>query len=135
MTQTFSGSCLCGGVAYEVTGNASEFFLCHCSRCQNACGSAHTSNLLIESATLSWVKGEDNITSFTLPETLFTRTFCTNCGSPLPSFEADLLIVPAGSLNDDPDLRPTAHIYMGSRAGWDNHLEQVDAYDEMPEVL
>jgi hypothetical protein len=28
------GSCLCGDVRYEVTGDAEEMHHCHCSRCR-----------------------------------------------------------------------------------------------------
>jgi hypothetical protein len=34
------GSCLCGGVRFEVDRAVGPFELCHCSRCRKASGSA-----------------------------------------------------------------------------------------------
>jgi hypothetical protein len=45
MTQTVTGSCLCGAVSFEVSGAFDSFFLCHCSRCRKDTGSAHAANL------------------------------------------------------------------------------------------
>ena len=35
---TLKGSCLCGAVKYEVTGEPKRFYHCHCSRCRKATG-------------------------------------------------------------------------------------------------
>lgn len=47
MTTTLMGSCLCGSVEYEVTGEAQRFYHCHCQRCRKATGKGHASNLLM----------------------------------------------------------------------------------------
>jgi hypothetical protein len=36
-----------------------------------------------------------------------------------------LLVVPAGSLNSDLSIKPDAHIFVASRAGWDHSLEKL----------
>jgi hypothetical protein len=43
-----------------------------------------------------------------------------------------LLVVPAGSLDTDPHISPKGHIFMDSRAPWDNHLEKVTKYPNQP---
>lgn len=128
-----SGGCLCGAVRFEIDGPFEQFFLCHCSRCRKGSGTAHASNLFSNSARLTWLSGEDQVRSFTVEGTRFTRSFCVNCGSFLPNVAANgRLKVPAGSLDTPVSLRPVAHIFAGSRADWDDHLEDVPSYDERP---
>ncbi len=77
MSQTsLKGSCLRGAVKYKVTGEPTRFFHCHCSRCRKATGTGHASNLFIQSGALSWIKGEEQIRSFKVPEAKrFTNIF------------------------------------------------------------
>jgi len=44
-----------------------------------------------------------------------------------------LLVVPAGSLDTDIEVRPDAHIFVASRASWDQHLEDVPRSDVLPD--
>lgn len=128
-----TGGCLCGAVRFEVEGRFEHFFLCHCSRCRKGTGSAHAANLFSNNARLSWLAGEELVQSFTVEGTRFTRSFCPACGSALPNVAAaGRLKVPAGSLDTPVSLRPEAHIFTGSRANWDQHLEDVPSYDERP---
>jgi hypothetical protein len=50
------------------------------------------------------------------------RGFWCNCRSALPDVQT---LVPAGSLNNEARIRPRAHIFVSSRAAWDDALEQV----------
>ncbi|WP_419307071.1 GFA family protein [Chromohalobacter israelensis] len=91
------GSCLCGTVKFEVHGQFDSFYLCHCVYCQKDTGSAYAANLFSQSAKLAWIAGVDAVTSFTLPGTRHSKSFCKLCGSALPSTQvAGLLVVPAG---------------------------------------
>lgn len=128
------GSCLCGTVRYEVHGTFENFFLCHCQYCQKDTGSAHGANLFSTSATLKWLAGEDNVKIFCLPDTRHSRSFCLTCGSALPGvqMEGKLLVVPAGSLDSPLSLRPNAHLFMASKAQWDDGLETLPMLDGLP---
>jgi hypothetical protein len=132
-TQTLSGSCLCGAVRYTATGEAQRFYHCHCSRCRKASGTGHASNLFLK-GTLTWESGEDRIRLFKVPEAeRFTNTFCDTCGGRVPRFveQYGVVFIPAGSLDDEPDLGPQARIFMGSRAAWscdDTHIAEFDEY-------
>lgn len=121
------GSCLCGKVKFEIEGDFESFFLCHCSRCRKDSGSAHAANLFSSSAKLRWLTGQDKVTSFTLPSTLHTKSFCSVCGSALPSrqMEGKLLVVPAGSIDSELFFKPNAHIHISSKADWDKDLEKI----------
>ncbi|MCV0429494.1 MAG: GFA family protein [Roseibium sp.] len=129
-----AGSCLCGTVKFEIKGEFESFFLCHCKHCQKDTGSAHAANLFSTSAQLSWLAGEDFATAFNLPETRHKKSFCAKCGSAVPNLQMDgkLLVVPAGSLDTAPDLRPNGHIFTASRADWDNNLQDLPAFEKFP---
>lgn len=134
MTDKHRGSCLCGIVQFEVHGDFQQFYLCHCEHCRKDTGSAHAANLFSSTATLKWISGESHTTLFTLPSTQHTKCFCSSCGSALPNLQmgGKLLVVPAGSLNSAISIRPNAHIFVASKAGWDEALESVPMIERLP---
>jgi hypothetical protein len=134
MTNKYYGSCLCGSVRFEVEGDFERFYLCHCEYCRKDTGSAHAANLFSSTAKLKWISGEDNARRFNLPSTQHVKCFCTLCGSALPNvqMEGKLLVVPAGSLNSDVAIKPTAHIFIASKANWDVELESVTTFEKFP---
>ena len=129
----YSGSCLCGAVKFEIQGEFDSFYLCHCQHCQKDTGSAHAANLFSRSARLVWHSGEDAVTSFTLPGTRHSKSFCKLCGSALPSTQiAGLLVVPAGCLDTEVTMEPTAHIFLSSKAVWDEGSAEVPEFEGLP---
>ncbi|MGO9602621.1 MAG: GFA family protein [Candidatus Binataceae bacterium] len=115
------GGCLCGAVRYQVVEPFQSFVFCHCSRCRKASGSAHTSNLRVAPTEFAWTSGQDLVVRFDLPSARsFSNTFCTRCGSPLPHLTRSgrEVIVPAGSLDAEPAIRPQCHAHWSSRAAW-----------------
>ncbi|PTU32211.1 GFA family protein [Stenotrophobium rhamnosiphilum] len=134
MSKTHAGSCLCGAVRYEVDGEFERFYLCHCEHCRKGTGSAHGANLFSSQATLKWIAGQDKVTFFNLPSTRHSRSFCSICGSALPSAQAEgkLVVVPAGSLDAVVEKKPDAHLFMSSKAGWDNGLEEIPKMEKYP---
>ena len=126
------GSCLCGTVRFKVEGEFDSFYLCHCQHCKKDTGSAHAANLFSQSAKLSWQSGADAVTTFTLPGTRHSRSFCKFCGSALPNTQvAGVLIVPAGSLDTEVSILPTAHIFSSSKANWEKALGEVPAFEKL----
>ena len=135
MSTQHSGSCLCGTVRFEVTGDFERFYLCHCAYCRKDTGSAHGANLFSSTATLQWLAGKDNVRTFNLPSTRHQLSFCATCGSALPDVQMSgaLLKVPAGSLDTDVAIRPDAHIFVSSKANWDEALEKLPKAAQLPE--
>jgi len=132
---TLRGSCLCGAVKYEVSGEPKRFVHCHCSRCRKATGTGHASNLFLQPGALKWISGEQQIRAFKVPEAKrFTNNFCTICGSRLPreAKEIGSVIIPAGSLDDEAPITPQARIFSGSRAHWSCIDDALPAYSEYP---
>jgi hypothetical protein len=134
MSNNHQGSCLCGAARFELEGEFERFYLCHCEYCRKDTGSAHAANLFSSTATLRWVSGKDQIRQFNLPETRHSKCFCGTCGSALPMLQMNgqLLVVPAGSLNSAILIRPNAHIFVSSRASWDDALETIPAIPGFP---
>ena len=132
MNQQHAGSCLCGKVRYTIDGAFDRFYLCHCSHCRKDSGSAHTANLFSSTARLTWLSGESSITTFELPGTRHARSFCAACGSALPLADAQMLVVPAGSLDTDMDRVPDGNLFTGSRAAWDRELHTARNHDSFP---
>lgn len=130
---TYKGSCLCGAVEYEITGEASRFYHCHCQRCRKATGTGHASNLFIKADKVNWLKGEEHITHYKIPESeRFMNSFCSQCGSRMPRYVPQLQVVmlPAGSLDNEPALKPQAHIFWDSRADWSCSAGDIPVFAE-----
>jgi hypothetical protein len=130
----YLGSCLCGEVTYEIEGEFDNFYLCHCGRCRKDTGSAHAANLFSSTAKLRWLSGQEKSKTFNFRSEGHIKSFCTNCGSALPNIQMDgkLLVVPAGSIDSDINIKPQGHIYYASKANWDTELEKVPKFEELP---
>ena len=132
MTDHF-GSCLCCTVRFQVKGDFDRFYLCHCQHCQKDTGSAHAANLFSSSAELIWLSGADVVRSFTLPGTRHAKSFCTLCGSALPGAQSpDGVVVPAGCLDTPVPVLPTAHIFLASKAVWEEEVNDAPEFDGLP---
>ena len=130
-----TGSCLCRAVNYAVKGNLGLFQYCHCSRCRKFTGSAFAANLLVSPNDFRWTKGEALVGRYELAEAKhFATSFCKNCGSSLPwlSQSGKAVIIPAGTLDEEPDVKPIQNIYVGSGAGWYEEPDALPRYDELP---
>ena len=120
-TVPLAGSCLCGGIKFEVTPPFSAFRYCHCSRCQKASGSAHAANAFVPAAQLQWRAGEALIKRYDHSAAQrFSVWFCTHCGSRVPHQVRgrDDYLIPAGLLDAPPAQRPENGIFWASRAKW-----------------
>jgi hypothetical protein len=129
------GSCLCGSVAFRIEGEPIVARSCHCGRCRKARGTAHATNMLVPIDGLRFTRGDDELTSYKIPEAKFyTQAFCRICGSKAPRVDVGrgFAIVPMGSLDDDPGIRPSEHIWVGSKAPWHEITDDLPRYDEGP---
>ncbi len=124
------GSCLCGGVRFEIAGKVSAIGQCHCSLCRKVSGTASNAILLTAQRSLRWTQGKELAQVYARP-TGWTTAFCRVCGSPLPLPHpgGKLFFVPAGLL-DDPGTRIEQHIYVGSKASWDEIAGSAPQYKE-----
>lgn len=133
--QKAKGACLCGDVTYQVTGNFGIFQYCHCSRCRKFTGSAHASNILVSPDDFSWLTGEEYVARYEPEESRhFATSFCKRCGSSLPwlAKSGKAVIIPAGTLEDDPGIRPMQKIFCDSKAVWHEDHNHLPEYNELP---
>ncbi|HZJ68263.1 MAG TPA: GFA family protein [Kofleriaceae bacterium] len=103
---------------------------CHCSRCRKVRGTANATNLLVALPGIRFVRGEELLSSYKPPDArTFTHVFCRMCGSSMPRLDENrgIAIVPMGAFDDDPGARPERHIFVDSRASWDEISD-----DELP---
>jgi hypothetical protein len=129
------GSCVCGAVEYDITPPYRFFQYCHCSRCRKRSGSAHAANIAVLADQFKWLKGEAHVKRFELSTAKsWSNCFCDTCGSGLPwkTRNGKAFIVPAGSLDDEPQDRPTRNIWYSSRAMWHVDAATLPKFDGEP---
>ena len=132
-----NGSCLCGSVQYRISGDVLRFYHCHCSRCRKMTGTGHATNIMVRADTVEWLKGESLLGYYKVPQAeRFYSQFCTQCGSPLPRHipKLGMVVIPAGSLDSDPGVRPEARIFWDSRAEWSCEADGLSTFSEYPET-
>lgn len=127
MSTPVRGSCLCGGVRFEVTLPSKWVAHCHCSMCRRAHGAGF----------VTWMSVPDSQLAFSQSDTLRTyasseegrRSFCGTCGTPLffrSSRWPGETHVALGAIIDPVDRIPQVHAFWSDRAPW------VKVNDELP---
>jgi hypothetical protein len=108
---TRSGSCLCGGVQFRVTGEPLRVGLCHCKDCRKTSGSVFHAYAI-------WPHQAIETTGIT--STYGTRSFCPTCGSRVPFISEGEAEVTIGSLDVVPTegLEPSYELWIGRREHW-----------------
>jgi hypothetical protein len=129
--RTLVGKCLCGAVEYAVSDEFGYALNCHCSNCRRATGSAFKPFAGIERGKLRLAKGEDMLMIFGDPHAAHD-VHCKACGALLYSVvrEGAFVHVAMGTLVDEPSIRPTAHIFVGSKAAWFTITDNLPEFDE-----
>jgi len=125
------GACLCGAVSYEIEGEISPIWLCHCGKCRRSTGSAFHASAVCSPEAFRWITGEESICEYEDTPDYKTR-FCGRCGSPVPSHleSYGLMFLHAGALADDHGREIVHHIFVGSKAPW---FEINDGHPQYPE--
>jgi hypothetical protein len=129
-SRVLSGRCECGTVRYRVADAFRYAADCHCSRCRAATGSAFKAFAGIEREKLALTAGQDSL--LVVGEEDANDTRCGVCGSLLFSVVRDgaSVHVAMGSLVDDPSIRPSAHIFVGSKAPWFEITDDLPQFEE-----
>lgn len=129
-SRILAGECFCRALRYEVS-DAFEYALnCHCSNCRRTTGSAFKPFAGIARDRLRIVKGEADL--MTYGDETGHDAHCRHCGALLYSVVRDggYVHVAMGTLLDDPQIRPTAHIFVGSKALWFSISDDLPQYRE-----
>lgn len=116
----YQGSCLCGGIAFQIVGALEPIQVCYCAQCRKAQGGPLATNIPVAVNDFSLLSGADLVQAYESSPGK-QRIFCKRCASPLYSKRADLpdvIRVRAGLLDGDLETRPAAHFYTASKANW-----------------
>ncbi|WP_395019552.1 GFA family protein [Dongia sp.] len=132
MSRELRGACFCNTVQYTVEDSFEYAMICHCSQCRRTTGSAFKPFAGIKRGKLRLTAGDAALLVHGDAEG--NDTHCGACGSLLYSVvrEGKYLHVAMGSLIDAPSIRPTAHIFVGSKAPWFEITDALPQYDELP---
>ena len=114
------GSCLCGGIEFEVAGLSGNIYQCHCTLCRKQGGSSSNTGTVVPMNQLTWLKGEGNIKTW---------------GSLVPNLlrRLDYYWLPVGTL-DYEEFKVVANLYMDSKASWAVVSPDGERFNTMPEV-
>jgi len=129
-TRVLTGKCLCGSVEYAVEDSFSYALNCHCSNCRRATGAAFKPFAGIEREKLTVTRGADSLLIYGDARAHDAR--CAKCGSLLYSLVRDgrFVHVTLGTLVDGPSIRPSAHIFVGSKAPWYTISDGLPQHEE-----
>ena len=130
--RSLNGSCLCGAVHYQVRDEFVYSLICHCSQCRRATGSAFKPFAAIQREKLALVTGGETILRYGDDTT--HDVHCARCGSLLYSDigTGPYVHVTLGTLQDEPSIRPMAHIFVGSKAAWDQITDGLPQFVGFP---
>src|SRR5213593_942328 len=130
---TLHGTCLCGDVAWETTGSLEFMSHCHCSRCRKTHGAAFATVAMCPVDAFRLARGRERIVRYQSSPG-FARPFCGRCGSVVACGDSwqGLVGVPAGPMDDDPGVRPLAHIFVASKAPWYEIRGELPSFDAYP---
>lgn len=126
------GSCLCKAVAYEVD-ELGPISHCHCLTCRKAHAASFASTARVNREHFHWLKGRDKLSSFESSPGKF-RQFCSICGSQVIAERSGQahVILRVATLDDDPRLKPSMHIWCSHDAPWLQDSEATKTYPEWP---
>jgi hypothetical protein len=125
-----NGKCECGAVRYRVPDEFLYAANCHCSNCRAGTGSAFKPFAGIQREKLEVTDGADTLLVW--GDDMGNHTRCAVCGSLLYSVvrEGAYVHVALGSLVDAPSIRPTEHIFVGSKAPWFEITDDLPQHEE-----
>ena len=119
---TLHGTCLCGGVRFEVDAEPETLRFCHCTSCKHLSGGAGTVNFPSPSSAIRIVAGEELVRSFT-PEGGSAKTFCRGCGANLFGGgwpDSERCSVRVTTIEEPLDAKIGVHVYVRSLEPWES---------------
>lgn len=116
-----TGTCLCGGVRFEVTEPFVSASNCHCTNCKKISGGTGTVSGRTRTEAIRVLAGDELLRTFQ-PAEGTAKTFCGVCGSNLFGGgwpQSEWTSVRLSALDDPGDVRPEAHTFVRSAAPWE----------------
>ena len=128
----YQGSCLCGGIQYQIDAELSDFGYCHCRSCQKASGSAHAANAGVDRQYVKLQDPNKLLQTFeSSPGKI--RTFCRRCGTPMFAYlkhTPELIRIRLGTLDTPFNKTAKAHTFVSQKASWEEIHGEQPQFDE-----
>jgi hypothetical protein len=117
MPEHKSGSCLCGGVTFAVSGDLHPPDACHCVQCRKQSGHYFASTNVPRA--LLVITGDQNV-SWYRSSIKVRRGFCSICGSLLfwDPMELDFIAVAMGAFDAPTSTRLAKHIFVTEKGDY-----------------
>jgi hypothetical protein len=118
---TLHGTCLCGGVEFEVDETPDRVRFCHCASCKKLAGGGGTANIRAASASIRIVAGGDLVETYQ-PSDGSAKTFCRACGSNLFGGgwpDSEQCSVRVTTIEEPIGDLPAIHMWTRSVASWE----------------
>lgn len=125
------GSCSCGQVRFEFDGPAEKMVHCHCPSCRMSRSAPFATDVFVAADRFRWIDGIENLVHFNATESVHRPVvFCRICSSPAPAEleGSDRVLIPAGTIDQDPGIRPQSHIRVAAKAPW------FEITDDLPQA-
>jgi len=116
----YTGSCLCGGIAFRVESELEPIQVCHCTQCRKAQGGPFAAVIPVAVSAFHLLSGEHLLQSYESSPGK-QRVFCRSFGAPVYSRRQSLpavIRVRAGLFDEPLPVKPAWHAYTGSKCNW-----------------
>jgi len=126
----YTGSCLCGGVAFRIDGELAPIQICYCTQCRKAQGTPFAANIPVPTAAFALVRGSDLLKEFESSPGK-RRVFCSACGSPVFSRSDSVpavLRIRAGLIDGPLGVRPAIQSFVASKCDWWPVIEDLPRF-------
>jgi len=133
--QKITGGCLCGAVRYEATSKPIMTRACWCRTCQYYATGSAAINVVFPTESVSIFGKLKDYESIADSGNKMHRKFCPDCGVHLFSMaevRPHLLIVRAGSLDDQKNIKIDALIWTSSAPKWAYLDPGIQQFDKQP---
>ena len=130
------GSCQCGQVRFEFTGEPLNQVFCYCTDCQKRTGSDHWFGIWVACQNFRFNGETDPVAYTTLDDAggdIHTYS-CPNCGVSLSTefTRAGFHTVAAGSIEGNGEFRPNLAIFTSSAPAWALIPSDIPVFDRLP---
>ena len=130
------GSCRCGRVKYEASGEPIVVAHCHCIDCQKRSGAGHTTGAMFLEKNFILQGALSKFSALSEEGKTTTHYFCTECGSPIYGKNTKMpkvVTLSAGTLEEPNKLNPEVTIFSKNKNHWDRMDNSIETYDDMPD--
>ena len=134
-SDVLQGSCLCGGVRYEVEGPLDLMACCHCRECRKASGAEFATNASVTTDRFRFLQGEDLLREFESSPGQ-ARVFCGTCGSPILKRIAaapEKVRLRLGCLDSDLDQKPIVRVFVSEKLAFTQIPDDTPTFETIPD--